>query len=744
MVRCKNALLIHFAVFAAVLPYSMAALAEDNLSAQVEVGIIYSSEDSFKFGEYSGLEEQGVYALGDIRISKMSAYDDESTEYWGLEGDNLGLDSRSLFAEYGHQGKFSAYFNYDQTPHFQFADTRTPFLGSGTSRQTLPAGWLAADSTAGLSNLLSNLKTETLRTERQKFDVGLSWLFTERLELRADYSHEKKDGRDSLAAIFGTNGGNPRGALLVTPVDFETNDYNLSLSYADRKFQFSLAYHLSVFDNSDNSLVWDNPFIGPSGFNTWSFDARLFPDVQGQLALAPDNEAHQFAFRGGYNFGMSSRISANVSIGRRKQDEQFLPYTSNPNLIVTSALPRSNLSGQVDTTFVDLSFSSRPLRKLSVRANYIYDDQDNDTPRNIYQIVHSDSGNQGALLSSSARVNTPYSFERHQFRLDGAYRLKSASKLQASYEYEKRLRDFVEVEDTEEHTGSVKLSSSIGASMSGWIEYSHSKRDSSTYISNRPFLSGHNPDYVATLALNARHVQDPLLRKFSYADRQQDKVKAMLNIIPADPVTLSVSADYADIDHDNSELGLTDSSAFNVTFDASYAPNKDLTAYLFLTREDMEYTQHGYERFATALFPGIVRDPPLCGACGFWSNKHDDEVYVAGAGFDLVVIEDKFKIEFDYNYLRSETEIVPSGDPNLTFSQLPDLTSRLHRVKFNGEYRYNETTDIIFAYHYERLKINDFTLDNVGPNTMANIISLGNSNHNYNAHVLSISLQHNF
>lgn len=62
-------------------------------NGEVEIGTLYISEDSFKFGEYSGLEEDGVYGVGNIHIQKVSAYDDGSSEYWELLGTNLGLES---------------------------------------------------------------------------------------------------------------------------------------------------------------------------------------------------------------------------------------------------------------------------------------------------------------------------------------------------------------------------------------------------------------------------------------------------------------------------------------------------------------------------------------------------------------------------------------------------------------------------------------------------------------------------
>jgi hypothetical protein len=141
-------------------------------TSKIEIGVRYSSEDSFKFGEFSGLEDEGAYAIGNIEIRKNSVIGDNDNRYWEMTGSNLGLDSRTVFAEYSQDGLFDVYFEYDQIPRNQLRDAQTPFNGAGSTDQTLPVGWVPASSTSGMTTLIPSLKNIDIETERQRYGGG--------------------------------------------------------------------------------------------------------------------------------------------------------------------------------------------------------------------------------------------------------------------------------------------------------------------------------------------------------------------------------------------------------------------------------------------------------------------------------------------------------------------------------------------------------------------------------------------
>ena len=61
---------------------------EQGWSGSVDVGLGNVSDKSFKFGEYTGLNKQGGYFIGDgsVRFRAADAY------YWNINASNLGLD----------------------------------------------------------------------------------------------------------------------------------------------------------------------------------------------------------------------------------------------------------------------------------------------------------------------------------------------------------------------------------------------------------------------------------------------------------------------------------------------------------------------------------------------------------------------------------------------------------------------------------------------------------------------------
>ena len=702
-------------------------------TSELEAGIGYSSDDSFKFGEYNGLEDQGAFFYGNLTLRKASAWDDDSTEYWELIGRNLGLDNRSVHGEYGHQGQFKLSFDYDQIPHNRLDDAMTPYLGAGTPDQTLPANWVADANTVGMTNLLADLHNVKIETERQRFGGGVSWEFADDWAVTGHYRHEIKDGKETLASIFGTNGGNPRSVILAQPVDFDFDEFNAGISYTGETAQFALTYFLSLFHNNDNALVWDNAYEnGTPGYSNGG---------RGAMGLAPDNDAHQINFSGGYNFGQTTRVSANISYGRMNQNDDFLPMTINPAFLVPIDLPRTDLNGRIDTWFVNLRLSARPMPKMDVQATYTYDDRNNKTPIDVYVRVPNDSADQAALVSSNARVNRPYGLEKHKFEIDAGYRLTPESKLSVGYEFERNNRNIAEVARTDEHTGKVRLWANPASMLSGWVEYSHSGRNGSDYQGNSQTLAGLTAAYLATLDIDTEtYENDPLLRKFQYADRDQDAVNGTVTLAPNEVLAFTVSGRYTNDDYKESVLGLQKSKGSSFTFDASFTPRKDFSSFAFFTKDDYNYRQGGYQRGNLELYPGIVRTPNE----NFWTMKIKDDVYSAGAGFEWNPIKDKLSLKADYTFSRGLTNYIPDGDPNLTFSELPEVTSTLHSFNLTGNYQIKENLGLRLHYIYEVYKSKDFSLDNVTPNIMANVINLGNSSPRYKAHVVGLTLVYGF
>jgi hypothetical protein len=107
----------------------------------IEAGAGWVSRDSFKFGEYNGLESKGIYGIGNLDLRGGGSYDSNDASRWSLTGRNLGLDVREGRIEYGRQGLFRLNLGYDELLHNEDNRYQTPYLGAGGTNLVLPASW---------------------------------------------------------------------------------------------------------------------------------------------------------------------------------------------------------------------------------------------------------------------------------------------------------------------------------------------------------------------------------------------------------------------------------------------------------------------------------------------------------------------------------------------------------------------------------------------------------------------------
>ena len=119
-----------------------AAASDKTTTGTVELGAGGVSEGSFKAGEYNGLENKGLFGIANVDLRGGGAYNSNSAYRWRIQGTDLGLETRSLLAEAGVQGKYRVTFGYSELLRNRSDSYQTPYNGAGTNTLTLPAGWL--------------------------------------------------------------------------------------------------------------------------------------------------------------------------------------------------------------------------------------------------------------------------------------------------------------------------------------------------------------------------------------------------------------------------------------------------------------------------------------------------------------------------------------------------------------------------------------------------------------------------
>jgi MtrB/PioB family decaheme-associated outer membrane protein len=710
----------------------------------VEIGLGNVSDSSARFGRFTGLDEDGLFPVVNLDIFRRGPWDGDDAGYWRLTGRNLGIDSRDLLLEAGRQGSWNFHIGFDQIPHYQTDDTLTIFQGAGSTNLTLPAGWVAGQTTATMTQLVPNLRPFGIEHDRERFDVGGDVNFLAGWNFEVNYNNEQKNGTKTNGLTIGNSGGNPRAIIAPEPIDFETQTIDAVLSFADATKQFTFGYFGSFFDNDNNSLVWQNPY---ATINGWTPTAQVgYPNGLGQMALEPDNDFHQFNMSGGWNFSRHTRLSGTVSFGRGTQDQTFLPYTINPLLAatITQPLPVNSLDGEVDTTHIALRFATKPFDSLALGVSYKYDERDNKTHHHEFVYIGGDSLAQNtAVTSSQRRFNEPKSWEDQSFKLDANWNAADWLRVNGEARWRTTERPHQEREEIEEDLYTLNFAIDTGGYVNGGLRMSSSDRDGgSDYQGWVTLIGGYSPGYFNTLQPfvdGFPFENHPDLRKFNQADRERLDGELYASFMPVEEVSVSASVSYAEDDYDNSILGLTFSrvSAYNV--DVAWAPTAGISAYAFASEERYNNDQDGRSFVGGATRPVSAFDPNRV-----WNVKSRDYVFTYGVGFNSKFLEDKLTVGFDWVDSAADSDVLTTVGSALTRANLPTSESDLVSASLYGDYAWRRNLVFRLRFAYEEFDSTDWAVDNAPPNQLANVITMGGSSPDYSVWVTTFSVGYRF
>jgi hypothetical protein len=127
-----------------------------------------------------------------------------------------------------------------------------------------------------------------------------------------------------------------------------------------------------------------------------------------------------------------------------------------------------------------------------------------------------------------------------------------------------------------------------------------------------------------------------------------------------------------------------------------------------------------------------------------WRQRDDDEVDTVGLGFAWTAIADRLTVRSDFVYSRVE-EAVHVGGPVLPDPQsFPNNDSRLFDASIQLELRVVEHVSARVGYLFEHYDAEDWAIQDVWPSTIPEVLTLGNDNPDYNAHLVGFSLEYAF
>lgn len=651
-------------------------------TGSVEAGVGVVSEESARFGDYTGLQRKGAHAVLGGTLSSRS----ETGFYADLGASDLGLDNRSLLARGGQGGLYGLQIGYSELPRHFFGDAFTPFGGAGGDTLTLPPGFRASNTAA--MPLATTLQPVDLGYKRTRLDLGGSWMALQDWTLRVGFSRDVRDGTRAVYGAFGTV-----ASQLVAPVDQVTDQLEVSAAYTTRQLQLSLGYLVSRFDGGPQALTWDNPFLA------------LVPGAdRGQLALAPDNQLHQLTGSAGWTISPGVRASADFALGRLTQNASYLDPTLN-TLLATRVppLPAGSLDGRVITFNGNAKLSATPVPELRLQAVYARDVRDNQTDRLSYPLVGSD-----AFVDTAARTNTPFSLTQDRLKLSADYRGFAAVKLSAGAEQDNRLRNFSEALTTRETTVWARAGLQPREDLALALKLTSARREHTSYGTAIWFGAPENP----------------LLRKYNLARRERDTAGARADYTVNEKISVGLSADYANDAYDESVVGLRGARSVNAGLDVTAALGERTQLTAFAQSERIRSHQGGSD------------------AGTDWTALNEDRFDLVGVGIKHSLLAGKLDVGADVSVSRSRSDVsVDAGRPDPSF---PAAKTSLDSVRLHASYKLQDNLWLSGSFWHERYTSQDWRLDGVMPATVLNLLSLGAQAPQYNVNVLRLAMRYRF
>jgi MtrB/PioB family decaheme-associated outer membrane protein len=580
---------------------------------------------------------------------------------WDMHLQDMGRDARQVGLRGGRQGLYRVSLGHESLPRLLAADSRSPFTGTTL---VLPPGWVRAGSTGGMTALDASLRESWLRQERERTLLGVEFVPHRSADLRFDYSRDEIRGTGATGASFLT-----LASELPRPISQTLDRASLSVAARHALGQAQLSLASSFFANDVEALIWQNPYSGPASGATL-----------GQMAQAPDNRAYRLGLGLGSAPGLPLQVSAQLATGRMTQDQRFLPATVNPDEAV--ALPRGSLDGRVDTTLASVraAWAMRP--GLRASADYLHDERDNRTPVAAWTQVVMDS------FTGDVRRNAPYSSRRERWRASLEQRVPGGLRLAAGIEDETRERRLHDTAQTQELRYWGRLAWRPVDAGHLRLRLGHAERDGGE-------LAG-DP---------AAAPQNPLLRAYHTADRERDEARGDLSLsLPG--VSTTFNASYARDRYPGTAVGRTAASEFGYGADVALHPVGGVSAGLFLSRRLQDTEQAGSQAFgAPDWFADQEDATSVVGLRARWEGPRGLEL---GA---------------DYAYSRSEGSIVMAAGAGAT--AFPLLVTRWQDARLTARYPLRPDLALRLDLVHERYDARDWALDGVAPDTVPNLLALG-------------------
>ncbi len=686
-----------------------------------------TDKQSGKFEEYRDIP-QGIF-LQDLDL-RLSTKDDRYL--FEFKAKEAGEEDQNFLLRSSRLGFYEFEFEWDQIPRIYSTTGRMLSTEASRGVFTLPSPrppLANHDSAPRLDEI--GLRWDTAR-------LSLSLTPTPEWDLKAEYTRINKDGDRPIGMSF-AGGGGPSLEILE-PIEQTVHDFKVSASLAREKWQLQFTYTFSLFENSLDGVIADNPTVGLTTDGAFAATATggTSTPSRGRIALAPDNTAHTWTLAGGVNLPLRTRVNAALSYSWRLQNQDFLPHTINPVLVANSGtalnLPKSSLDGDVRILLFNLNATSRPLNPLTLTARYRVYDYNDQTDEIIFDgRVDAD---QTFNLEDTRATRFPYT--KHNAGMDARWRILTPLAFTVGMGWERWDR-------TDKHreapiTDEFMPKASLDYTPTDWMllraTYAPSFREINDYNSfaHVAHVSLEEPG----LGTGTQHFR---LRKFDEANRDRQRADLLLQLTPLDTLTTSLTYSIRKDDYTHSLFGLQKDDSWAAGIDVTWTPHERLSMSASYVREESLAQLRSKYRAAAEL------DNPTYD----WVARNSDAIDTFGAGVNATLIPRVLDLGLNWNFsyalwrMKAFNPLTPTpAAASATAVNFPAIEDTLNRLEAFLRYHFWKNWTAKLQYVFESFQKTDFRTDHLLPSEGTTNIFLGNDLKNYDAHILALTLAYRF
>jgi MtrB/PioB family decaheme-associated outer membrane protein len=602
------------------------------------------------------------------------------TDTWQAQAqiDHAGFRDQRYYVGFNRYGRVRGSFEFNQVPLFFSTDTRTPYRTELDAVLRLDDTLQAAvQNGAAITTFEQDMRPFDLRSRRDVADLRFAYSATRDLDLQLSMTSTAREGGQPWGASFGFS----NAIAVAVPVEHRTNDLRAAAEWSNERGMARLAYDGSWFDNSAETLIWDNPLRFTDQTHASAYSAGN-ASSQGRMALWPDSTAHTVSASGSLALPRRSRAFGYVSVGSWLQDQALLPHTIN-TAIAPIPLARDTADAEARIVSMNYRVTSRPTSLVWLSGQFRLYDYDNQTPHfPVNQYVRLD----GNTATSITGGSEPFGYTRHFIDLDASFTPLRFVAFRAGYGRERDDRTFRFLEETTEHT----LRASIDSTALMWgslrLQYEHSERTG----------DGLDEQVLSDIG------EQVSLRQFDISDRNRDRVTAIVQVVPMDSVGFNGSLAVGREHRPDAAFGLQDNDLRSFTVGIDLTPRDDVTFGATYGFENYSTLQRSRQANPGPQFEDPTRD---------WSTDMDEGVHTISANVDLPQVMPRTAVALVYDYVRSNAQYLYLLPPNSTLTppqQLPPVRNEVHRAGIDLRRTLTGNTALGVGYAFDRYDVQDF------------------------------------